>query len=90
VLETPNSMFETNPFGKVFARHNQEAFRVLAGQFELTPLPGGRTRVRATSWYEHDYAPDLYWGLWTEAVVGSVHHRVLDEIARRATAGSRP
>lgn len=83
VIHTPPAMIETNPFGQVLAPHNIHAFRCLRGQFELRPLPGGRTLVVARTWYEHDYQPAAYWSLWTEAVVGAVHERVLTEIARR-------
>jgi hypothetical protein len=83
VLATPRAVQETNPFGEVYAPHNDRAFRCIAGQFELEPMPGGGTRVRATSWYEHDYGPEWYWTLWTEAVVSAVHERVLNEIDRR-------
>jgi len=84
VLDVPPSIRETNPFGEVHASHDLEAFRPTAGEFRLEPLPGGRTRVIATTWYDHDYAPEAYWSLWTEAVVCSVHNRVLDEVERRA------
>lgn len=83
VLSTPPSMRETGLWGGVIALHNTQAFRCLAGQFLLEPLSGGRTRIRATTWYEHDYAPDAYWTLWTEAVVSGVHRQVISEIERR-------
>lgn len=83
VTAVPPAMRETNPFGPVHAPHNIEAFRPTAGEFRLEALSDGKTRVVATTWYDHDYGPDAYWSLWTEAVVGSVHNRVLDAIALR-------
>jgi len=83
VTAVPPAIRETNPFGPVHAPHNIEAFRPTAGEFRLEALPDGKTKVVATTWYDHDYGPDAYWSLWTEAVVGSVHNRVLDAIAQR-------
>ena len=86
VLWTPPSMRETNPFGPVHSWHNDNGFQCLVGEFDLSPLPGGRTLVRASSLYRHVYAPDWYWTLWTDATVAAVHSRVLEEIERRVTA----
>jgi len=89
VLNTPPNMAETNPFGDPSPAHLNGWFECQLGEFRLTPLPGGRTRLIGISWYRHRFAPEFYWSLWTDEVVREVHVEVIDEVKRRAE-GDRP
>ena len=80
VLATPAAMEETNPFGKVKAAHDEGYFLCKHGRFVLTALPGGRTRVEGSSWFQHDLWPQFYWAPLTKEVVREVHERVLQHI----------
>ena len=80
VLSTPAAMQETNPFGQVEAPHAEGYFQCLKGRFVLTPLPGGRTGVEGTSWFQHDLWPQFYWAPITREVVREVQTRVLTHI----------
>lgn len=83
VLNTPACMVEMNPFGEVNSAHLTGYYRCVAGEFRLEPLPGGRTRIVATSWYEHRFGPSWYWTLWTDTIVHRVHMSVFLEIQAR-------
>ena len=50
------------------------------GQFLLTPLPGGRTRLEGTTWYTHNLWPSAYWQVWSDFIIHRIHERVLVHI----------
>jgi hypothetical protein len=50
------------------------------GRFDLEALPGGRTRLTGTTWYQHHLWPASYWRLWSDGVIHRIHYRVLDHI----------
>ena len=56
VTATPPAMRETGLYGTIEPKHLNGYYISKEGQFELTSLPGGRTLVVGTSWYQH--------GLW--------------------------
>ncbi len=80
VTATPPAMRETGIYGTVKPKHLNGYYIAKAGQFELTPLSGGRTLVVGTSWYQHGLWPAEYWRWWSDAVVHHVHGRVLEHI----------
>lgn len=80
VTETPPAMQETGLYGPIYPKHLNGYYIAKAGQFELTALPGGRTLVVGTSWYQHGLWPAGYWRWWTDLVVHHVHGRVLEHI----------
>jgi hypothetical protein len=80
VLETPPAMRESNPFGATETVHADHSFSVKRGRFVLTPLPGGKTLIEGTSWFQHDLWPQSYWAPMTKRVVREVHERVLEHI----------
>lgn len=86
IMSTPAAMEETLPFGKVKAAHDEGYFLCKHGRFVLTALPGGRTRVEGTSWFQHDLWPQFYWAPLTKEVVHEVHERVLNHIKALAEA----
>lgn len=85
VLETPPSMVELNPFGKVEAPHLRGNFVSETGCFDLVPLRSGKTLLRGTSHYRFALGPAWYWRIWTDAIVGEVQKSVLEEISRRSS-----
>jgi hypothetical protein len=52
------------------------------GQFLLTGLPDGSTRLEGTTWYQHHLRPARYWQLWSDYIIHRIHLRVLDHIKR--------
>ncbi|WP_420456639.1 SRPBCC family protein [Rubrivirga sp.] len=86
VLEQPAPMRERGLFGDVHAPHLDGYFVSERGQFLLTALPGGRTRLEGTTWYRHRIWPSAYWRLWSDAVLHRIHGRVLDHVRTLAEA----
>ena len=87
VTATPPSMREMGLYGPIYPKHLEGYYVSKAGQFEMTPLPGGRTLVVGTSWYQHGLWPAAYWRLWSDAVVHRIHRRVLDHIRALSESG---
>ena len=58
------------------------------GEFRLIPLPGGRTRLEGSTWYELDMGPSVYWKVFADALIHAIHERVLEHIASEAERGS--
>ncbi len=54
------------------------------GEFRLTPLPGGGTRLEGSTWYTNRMWPASYWRLWSDAVIHRIHERVLRHVKRLA------
>lgn len=50
------------------------------GQFKLTQLENGNTRLEGTTWYVNKIKPDMYWALWSDYIVHKIHERVLNHI----------
>jgi uncharacterized membrane protein YhaH (DUF805 family) len=93
VLAQPHPMREWSPYHRVEPAHLEGFFRSRRGEFRLTELPGGRTRLEGTTWYEQDIWPQRYWKPWSDYLVHSIHRRVLDHIkagAERDAAARRP
>jgi hypothetical protein len=80
VTATPPAMREMGLYGPIQPKHLNGYYISKEGQFELTRLPGGRTLIVGTSWYQHGLWPAAYWRLWSDAVVHHVHRRVLEHI----------
>ena len=76
----PPAMHELSPWRDIDPPHLHGFYVSRQGEFRLTPLPGGRTRIEGTSWYSHGLEPALYWRLWSDYVVHGVHRRVLEHI----------
>jgi uncharacterized protein YndB with AHSA1/START domain len=80
VTEMPAPMREWNPFGEISPKHLHGYLISREGEFRLTPLPGNRTLLEGTSWYQHGLEPAQYWRLWTDAVFHRIHLRVFRQI----------
>lgn len=83
VVEQPEPMKELS-FWDVDAPHLHDYFVSKQGQFLLTPLPNGGTRLEGSTWYYHNIRPTWYWEKWSNFIVGSIHVRVLEHIRREA------
>jgi uncharacterized membrane protein YhaH (DUF805 family) len=84
VTENPPPMNELSPYSNLRPPHLHGYFVSNQGQFELTALPGGRTRVTGTTWYQHAMWPAGYWHLWSDYIIHRIHMRVLEHIRDEA------
>lgn len=82
VAETPQSMQELSPWGDIHPPHIEGFMVSRRGQFLLTELPGGRTRLEGTTWYSHGLYPASYWRLWSDWILHRIHLQVLRHVAR--------
>ena len=93
VTENPPPMREWSPW-RIAPPHLDNFLISHGGQFELVALPGGRTRIEGTTWYEHRMWPRAYWGWWSDFLIHRIHTRVLEHVKRlseaSARAGQRP
>jgi uncharacterized membrane protein YhaH (DUF805 family) len=86
VTANPAPLNELTPYGHIEPRHLHGYFESHQGQFLLTELPGGRTRVEGTTWYSHSMWPETYWHCWSDYVIHRIHMRVLEHIRAQAEA----
>ena len=86
VAAQPPPMAEWSVWGDIEPAHLRGAFASERGEFRLTALPGGRTRLAGTTWYRHRIAPAGYWRLWSDAILHRIHARVLRHVAALAEA----
>ena len=84
VSKNPAPLNELSPYKNIHAPHLHGYFISRGGQFLLTALPGGRTRLEGTTWYQHTMWPATYWSWWSNYVIHRIHMRVLNHIRDRA------
>jgi hypothetical protein len=84
VVSQPEPMDELSPYQQVNAPHLLDGFVSRRGEFRLVELPGGRTRLEGSTWYQLDMAPQAYWRIYSDALIGSIHERVLAHVKRLA------
>jgi hypothetical protein len=80
VTENPAPMNEWSPYSNVLPKHLHGYFISKKGQFRLTLLPGGRTLLEGTTWYQHGLWPGEYWRWWSDAIIHRIHLRVLNHV----------
>jgi hypothetical protein len=80
VAAQPPSMREWSPYEVVNAPHLHGGVQSLRGEFKLTRLPGGRTRLEGTTWYRLKMTPGAYWSLYSDYAIHIIHERVLKHI----------
>jgi hypothetical protein len=90
VTSFPEPMSELSIYRGVHPPHLNGYLRSRRGEFRLIRLAGGRTRLEGRTWYELDMAPSLYWEAVTDAVIHSIHRRVLDHIKRESERTGDP
>jgi hypothetical protein len=86
VTSSPPPMQEWTPYKEIHPRHLAGFLVAREGEFLLVPLPGGRSRLEGTTWYQHNMWPASYWRLWSDTIIHRIHGRVLRYIKRRAEA----
>jgi Polyketide cyclase / dehydrase and lipid transport len=87
VTATPPAMREIGLYGAIEPKHLNGYYSSKEGQFELTSLPGDRTLVVGTTWYQHGLWPAAYWRFWSDAVIHHIHGRVLRHIRALSEGG---
>jgi hypothetical protein len=88
VAANPAPMEEWTPYSHIEPPHLHGFLVSNGGQFLLTPLPNGGTRLEGTTWYHHGLWPAAYWRLWSDAIIHKIHLRVLRHIREEAENGS--
>ncbi len=88
VASQPPTMREWSPYD-IHPPHLDGVFLSRRGEFRLSPLPGGRTRLEGRTWYQVAMAPGWYWQCWGDGLIHAIHRRVLEHIARVAAADRR-
>ena len=73
-------MREWSPYRTVYAPHLNGYFRATRGEFRLSDLPGGGTRLEGRTWYRVEMAPEDYWRLPSDYIVQAIHGEVLRHI----------
>jgi len=84
VTANPPPMEEWTPYPHIDPPHLHGFLVSNGGQFLLTPLPNGRTRLEGTTWYRHGLWPSGYWRVWSDAIIHQIHMRVLTHIREEA------
>ena len=90
VAANPAPLNELTPYAHIEPAHLHGYFESHQGQFLLTPLPGGCTRLEGTTWYTHTMWPEMYWHLWSDYIIHRIHLRVLKHIKSRAEVTDSP
>jgi uncharacterized membrane protein YhaH (DUF805 family) len=84
VTASPAALNEMTPYGHIEARHLHGYFISEEGQFLLTALPDGGTRLEGTTHYRNAMWPAAYWRLWSDYIIHRIHSRVLNHIKEAA------
>jgi hypothetical protein len=77
VGEQPRAMEELSLYNDLRPPHLENYFIARKGQFELKSLADGTTLLEGTTWYQNRFWPAPYWHLWSDAIIDSIHNRVL-------------
>jgi uncharacterized membrane protein YhaH (DUF805 family) len=80
VTSNPAPLEEWTPYSHLDIPHMHGFLVSEGGQFLLTPLPDGGTRLEGTTWYQHGLWPAAYWRLWSDDIIHAIHRRVLKHI----------
>jgi hypothetical protein len=80
VTKNPSPMQEWTPYEDLRPAHLDGFLASRAGQFHLTPSPGGRTLLEGTTWYHHHMWPATYWRWWSDYIIHTIHLRVLRHV----------
>ena len=89
VIRNPAPLQEWSPWGEIRPKHLHGYLISEQGQFQLTPLAGGRTLLTGTTWYRHSLWPAQYWRLWSDVVIHRIHLRVLNHVRALAEQNDR-
>lgn len=89
VTSNPAPMEEWTPYAHIEPAHLHGFLVSNGGQFLLTPLPNGGTRLEGTTWYRHTLWPAAYWRMWSDEIIHQIHLRVLRHIRDEAEDRAR-
>ncbi len=89
VTSNPAPMEEWTPYRHIEPPHLHGFLVSNGGQFLLTRLPNGGTRLEGTTWYHHGLWPAEYWHWWSDAIIHRIHMRVLRHIRDEVDGGMR-
>ncbi len=84
VLSQPPAMEEMSPYRRVRSPHVHGYFSTAATRFTLTPLPGGRTRLRVEARHMLRIEPALYWEPLARLAIHLNMARVLGDVRKKA------
>ncbi len=84
VTASPAPLNELTPYGHIEPRHLHGYFVSEEGQFLLTSLPRGGTRLEGTTRYRNAMWPAAYWHIWSDYIIHRIHLRVLNHIKEAA------
>ena len=84
VTAQPQSMRELSPWPITPPHLESNYMQSRHGQFRFIALPGGRTRLEGTTWYQNYFWPQPYWRLWSDFIVHRIHRRVLEHVKYHA------
>lgn len=91
VVAQPHPMHELSPYRAIQPPHFDGFFHSERGEFRLSALPGGGTRLEGTTWYTQQLWPAAYWQVWSDYLLHAIHGRVLEHIRQEAErVGSGP
>lgn len=88
VAHNPEPMRELSPYPGLKTAHLHGYMISRQGEFDLEPLPNGRTLLVGRTWYQHHLWPEGYWALFSDEIIHRIHMRVLRQIKRLAEARS--
>lgn len=90
VESQPVPMNEWSPYREVHPPHLDGYLRSKRGEFRFVELPGNRTRLEGSTWYEIDIAPRSYWSLMSDSIIHRIHLRVLEHVKAEAESAYTP
>lgn len=90
VASNPIPMQEWTPYAHLHPPHLDGFLASKQGEFRLTPLAQGGTRLEATTWYQHNLWPEQYWRVWSDNIIHRIHRMVLENIRDRVTQALSP
>ena len=88
VTSEPEPLRELSLYANLSPPHLHGYLRSRRGEFRLVGLPGGRTRLEGSTWYEIEMAPQSYWQIWSDFLIHRIHGRVLEHIKSEVETGS--
>jgi uncharacterized membrane protein YhaH (DUF805 family) len=90
VVSQPPSLTEWSPYRDIRPPHLEGYMVSRSGEFDLTRLPGGRTRLEGTTRYTLAIYPGGYWRPFAEAILHAIHRRVLGHIKALTESAAPP
>ena len=84
VTSNPAPLQEWTPYKEIHPPHLNGFLVSEDGQFQLTQLPGNRSRLEGTTWYRHTMWPARYWQIWSDGIIHLIHYRVLNHVKELA------